>query len=196
MQTPSPHNDAYDNILEAGRLRSEASRLMNRASMYENTAQVQLGTDDASSHVGVRMMNSVLVVAHMGEADGTTMYLPIPQLNDNILLVANPNMDMKAADASTMPMRHRYVPALILQMGGMLAAAVLVPYGKVAVFQRSVTRNASSPAAKAIARAMTEGVGFNPEMAVGVIEAAGKTFEQLDVTNEIATVITLGVVRE
>lgn len=187
MNPINPLSDAFDNILEAGRKRIEANRLHQQAELLESVAQQQLERTEVHANLGVRMMGSVFILAHGGDADGTAIYLPFKDLNDDIQLMASPKVT-----GSIMPTYVRYQPALIIQLESHVAAALVVPYGAIPTFSRAITRNQSGSAAKSVASMLTHGIGFNPEMVTGVVAGVAETFERVHGDANTAIVLTLG----
>lgn len=190
MNPINPNNSGVENLLEAGELRAEAGKLHQRAELLEQAASLQLQQSEAAQAIGVRMMGNVLVLAHGGPADGTLIQLPFKDLNDNVQLLGKIGLNM-GLDAVTQ--YHRYQPALILQLGDQVAGALLVPHGAIAQYARHIQRPRSE-AAKATAMLFTHAVGFNPEMAVGVIRSVAECLERHNEPNT-ALVLTLGALR-
>lgn len=190
MNPINPQNDGLENLLEAGELRAEAGQLHARAELLEQTAALQLQQSEANQNIGVRMVGNLLVLAHGGPADGTMIQLPVASLNDSIGLMARPGANIRPEEITA---KHRYQPALILQLSDHVAGALLVPYGSIATYARNIGRSRSG-AARATALLVTHAIGFNPELAVGVIRSVVQCLEGSS-QPDTALVLQLGQLR-
>lgn len=189
---PQYSDNPYRNILEAGSIRSEASRLEMKAGMLENTAQAQLDHDESRSNLTIRMPGAILCVAHGGGSDGLATFVDAGNFNDSIRLMGTGTVSAPNVIGGV-PQFELYSPALIFQIGGMAAAAVIVPKDTVRNFQTEVgKRSHQSKGALAIAKASVLGIGFNSEMAYGIVDAASKAFASNTSPMEIAMVMQLG----
>lgn len=158
----------YKMLLDAGKLRVEASKTTMRAEMLESAARVALDQSPMSLSSTVLTPGVTLCVAFGGPADGHTERMGMESMKSPMLV----------SKQTMLPVP--YMPGLMIQMHGLVVGAILIERNKAKEFIDVVrSSDKADTVAEVIAKMVTLSVGANSELAYGAVDQIVETMRQV-----------------
>lgn len=164
------NDDPIANLLLAGAKRSEASRLAHDADVLEGAARMQLGNEVQPTDLMAQAPGTVLCVAFGGKADGRATRVPYASMK-NLQLTG----ESQAASGLAMIGLLPYEPALMVQVHGMVLAALVVPKGELQSVLDALHGQWDDaqprPIDRAVARMIYLSLGVNGELIYDLLQS-------------------------
>lgn len=186
MQNPI-NDDPITNLLAAGQRRSEASRLAHDADVLEGAARMQLGNEVQPTDLMAQAPGTVLCVAFGGAADGRATRVPYASMK-NLQLTGESQQASGLAMIGLLP----YEPALMVQVQGMVLAALVVPRGQLQSILDGLHQPQSEtprPIDRAVARLIYLSLGVNGELIYDLLQSLTRRAATLDAMPDGAPIL-------
>jgi hypothetical protein len=181
------HDDPIQGLLQAGSLREQADRLQGQAELHERMALQQLEEREGiRPGVHTTQLNSVLVLAYGGPANGVAVRVPISAFPHNVTIAVGASL-------------FEYAPGVLIAIGSAVPCALVVPkVGGLAAMYRdaqAMGQDAATGAFDALSQAVTRmvllGLGYHQGLTYMPAQQLAQAARNPEVVLESPAVINL-----
>lgn len=152
-------NNPYRMILEAGRIRTEAARSCMKADALEANVRVELDLGPTTDIARTLTPGTATVIVYGGECGGRVERMSMDSLKEPMLV--------PKGGANPIP----YLPAVMLQMHGLVVGAIIVPKrGRVEFHEQVRKSDGLDEVACVMAQMVVETLGMNTELVSGIVK--------------------------